>query len=67
MDNEEFDNRMRDLALGALGDAYSYAKEHRSLDALVKVSELAGKMIDFREPARKVGFAGGGKDNDTEG
>lgn len=64
MDNREFDNRMRDLAIGALGDAYNYAKEHRSLEALVKVSELAGKMIDFREPARKVGFSGG--EDDTE-
>ena len=62
MDNKEFDDRVRDIALEALSDAYRFASDAKSLDGLVKTAELAGKMIDFREPARTVGFKGGGKD-----
>ena len=67
MDNKEFDNRAREIAINALSDAYEFAKESKTLEALVKTAELAGKMIDFREPPRDVGFKGGGNNNDTEG
>lgn len=58
MDNEKFDIRARELALDALEDAYTEAKNRRSIDGLIKTAELAGKMIDFREPVRHVGFKG---------
>lgn len=63
MDNQEFDIKVRELALSALSDAYEFARDSKSLDGLVKTAELAGKMIDFREPSRPVGFKGGDTDD----
>jgi len=56
MDNKEFDSKMRDIAASALSDAYDYATDHKSLEALIRTAEMAGKMIDFSEPAFPAGF-----------